>query len=163
MALLLWRSATQRTAYCAQARPASSTPYPAPAETWDGGTDGEKGVVPVILPPQNLNREDAQAYLAACRAFIGDHRDGAALLCRLAAREEWGELREAARSLCDAARALHAPALAAAALSVWEATLVDTAAAARHVEHCIPALNQTLGELERLLRDNAEPARGEKA
>ncbi|MDR2695034.1 MAG: hypothetical protein LBC79_01460, partial [Deltaproteobacteria bacterium] len=50
--------------------------------------------------PQDWNSEDARrAYLEACRAFLRDRHASAALLYRLAAREEWGELREAARSL----------------------------------------------------------------
>jgi DNA-binding ferritin-like protein len=102
-----------------------------------------------------------RAYLEACRAFIRDQQVSGVLLCQLAAREDWGELRATARALREAAQGLNAQPLAAAALFVQEAALADTASAARHVEHCIPALAQVFSALEQLLRDDAESAHGE--
>jgi HPt (histidine-containing phosphotransfer) domain-containing protein len=161
LALLLWRLAIHRTAYGAKARHTPSMPPPVPSETRDNGLDGKREAVPppLHLPP-DWHREDVRhTYLEVCRAFIRDQQNCAALLCRLTARENWGELHKTARALREAALALHAPPLAAAALSVQEAVLADTASAARHVEHCIPALVRVFTELERILRDNADSAR----
>jgi hypothetical protein len=118
---------------------------------------------PLQLPPDWDSENTRRAYLEVCRAFVRDQRASAALLCRLAAHEDWGELREAARILREAALALNALPLAEAALSVQDAALAHTASAARHVEHCISALAKLLNTAERLVRDHGEAAHGEKA
>jgi HPt (histidine-containing phosphotransfer) domain-containing protein len=172
LALLLWRLAAHRAACSAQTPPASPAPPVSslPQAAMSSGSKGspvdekrEAAPAPLHLPPDWNREEVRRAYFKECRAFLREQQAGAALLCRLAAREEWGELREAARALREAALALNAPPLAAAALSVQEAALADTASAARHVERCIPVLIRVFHELEGLLRDNDEAARGEKA
>jgi HPt (histidine-containing phosphotransfer) domain-containing protein len=117
---------------------------------------GQKAVPmpPLRLPPDWDTEDVRRAYLEASRAFIRDQQNGAALLCQLTAHEDWGELRATARALREAALTLNAPSLAAAALSVQEAALANTASAAWHVEECIHALTQVLNTLEQLLRDN---------
>jgi len=158
LTLLLWQLATRRAAQGPQ--PLSS------AESLNPSLDRGQAAVtapPLRLPP-DWDREEARlAYLEACRVFIREQQSGTALLCRLTAREDWGELRAAARSLREAALSLNALPLAAAALSVQEAALSNTASAAWRVEACIPALAQLLTATEALLRDNAGPAHGEKA
>ena len=120
-------------------------------------------MAPLQLPPDWDNDNARLAYLEACRAFLRDRHACAALLCRLAASEDWGELREAARGLREAALALNALPLAEAALAVQDAALAYTASAARQVENCLPALASVLKAADTLVRDNAETARGEKA
>jgi HPt (histidine-containing phosphotransfer) domain-containing protein len=143
LALFLWRLAALRAARDAQTQ-----------------ADGRRESDPSPLRlPTDWNIPDARrAYLEACRVFLRERRNEAALLCRLAAAEDWKGLHEAAGALREAALTVNARALAAAALSVQEAALADAASAARHVEHCIPPLFEVLDEAERLLRDNADPA-----
>jgi hypothetical protein len=119
---------------------------------------GEKAVstTTLQLPPDWHNEDVRRNYLQTCRTFMHDRHDSAALLYRVAAREDWGELRETARALREAALTLNARPLAAAALAIQEAALDNTASAARRVESCIPALAQVFHALEQLLRDNAE-------
>ena len=155
LALLVWQLAVRRAEHGAQTPCASPSP--------DGQSRaGEQGAVlppPLQLPPDWDNENTRRAYLEACRAFIRDQHASAALLYRLTAREDWGELREAARALREAALALNALPLAEAALSVQDAALANTASAARRVEICIPALTSVLNAVKKLVRDNAEAAR----
>ena len=117
---------------------------------------------PLQLPPDWNSTVVRQNYLEACRVFIRDQHGNAALLYQLAAREDWGELREAARALCQAALAINARPLAAAALSMQEAALANTASAARRVEDCIPLLAQVASAIKRLLCDTTDSAHGER-
>ena len=149
IALLLWQIAARRTA---------------PPLPFHENRALQRQLVPVppLQLPPDWNSEDARRnYLEVCRTFIRDQHGSAVLLYQLAAREDWGELREAARTLHQAALALNARPLAAAALSMQEAALANTASAARHVENCIPALAKVFSAIEQLLRDNASVAHGE--
>jgi hypothetical protein len=150
IALLLWQLAARRA------------PAPALRASRAGGLR-RVSAPPLQLPPDWNNEVVRRSYLEACRAFIREQRGSAALLYRLAACEDWGELRETARTLREAALGLNAQPLAAALLSMQEAALANTASAARRVENCIPALAQVFNAIEALLRDNAESAPGEKA
>jgi HPt (histidine-containing phosphotransfer) domain-containing protein len=164
LALLLWQRAAGRTAYGKNAHDVPSMPpEPVPFAAARHGDIGRERAVasPLQLPPDWHNNEEArQAYLEAGRAFIRTQQAGAAQLCRLTAREDWGELRKAARALREAALAVNARSLAAAALSVQEAALANTASAARRVEHCISVLTQVLNALGHALHNNANAVRG---
>jgi len=139
MAQLLWQLAVRRTTHRSSFE-----------------EHGDAPSAPLHVPPNWSNDDARLAYLDACRAFIRDQHGSTVLLYRLVAREDWGELRAIARALHEAALALNAHHLAEAALSMQEAALANTAAAARHVENCIPALAQVLRAAEQLLRDNAQ-------
>jgi HPt (histidine-containing phosphotransfer) domain-containing protein len=159
LALLLWQLAVRRAEHDGvQALCAS----PSPDGKSCAGEQGAALAPSLQLPPDWDNENTRRAYLEACRAFIRDQHASAALLCRLTAREDWGELREAARALHEAARALNAFPLAEAALSVQDAALANTASAARRVEICISALAGLLNAIEKLVHDNAETEHGAK-
>jgi HPt (histidine-containing phosphotransfer) domain-containing protein len=155
LALLVWQFATRRAGHGAQTPHAS----PSPRDTSRAAPQESTSTPPLQLP-QDWDSEDARrAYLKACRTFLRDQHAAAPRLCRLAALENWAELREAAHALREAALALNALPLADAALSVQDAALANTASAARRVEHCLPALTGVLDMVEQVVRDNAEAAR----
>ena len=146
MAQLLWQLAVRRTTHRSSFE-----------------EHGDAPSAPLHVPPNWSNDDARLAYLDACRAFIRNRHASATLLCRLAAREDWGELRATARDLREAALALNAGSLAAAALSIQEAALAHTASASRHVENCIPTLAQVQTAIIQILRDNAVSSQGENA
>jgi len=167
MALLLWQRIAHRAAGGTESCNASFMPSPLFASLYkDAPYAEEKQTVPptpLQLPPDWHSENVRRAYLESCDAFIRNQYNSAALLCLLTAREDWGELREAARALREAALAINAGPLAAAALSLQEAALANTASAARRVEHCIHALIRLFTTIEHVLRDNDAYTRGDNA